>query len=304
MDVAITGASGFVGAALCRALEARGDSIVRLVRREPAPGESAVSWDPAAGRLDPADIAHCGAVVHLAGEPVAQRWTAQAKARIHDSRVDGTRLIAGALARLAGPRVLVSASATGYYGDRPDETLTEASPAGTGFLADVCRDWEAATSAASAAEVRVVMLRTALVVGPGGALAQMLSIFRLGLGGPIGSGHQIWSWIDLDDHVRAILYALDRPDLAGPVNSSAPMPVSNREFTHALARVLGRPAVFPVPRFAARLVLGEFADSLFWSARVLPGKLQAAGFAFWRAELESALRHHFWNPKTPHPRST
>jgi uncharacterized protein (TIGR01777 family) len=259
------------------------------------PGERAVSWDPAAGAIDSTGLVGVDAVVHLAGESIAGgRWTEARKRRIRDSRVSSTRLLARALAQLASPpRVLVAASATGYYGDRGAEVLREESAPGAGFLAGVCREWEAAAEPAARHGIRVVHLRIGLVLSrDGGALASLLTPFRLGAGGPVGSGAQYWSWITLDDLLGAILHALTTEALAGPVNAVAPNPVTNREFAKTLGRVLRRPALLPLPAFAARLVLGEMADALLLaSARVVPARLQATGYAFRAPTLEGALRH-------------
>jgi len=292
--VAVTGSSGLVGSALLPELAARGHRAIRLLRPgPPAAGEPAVAWDPAAGTIDARALEGVDAVVHLAGEGVAGRWSAAKKARIRDSRVRSTALLAGTLARLARPpRVLVCASAIGWYGDRGDEVLTEASPAGTGFLAEVCREWEAAAGAAALAAIRVVHLRIGMALSRrGGALAALLPVFRLSLGGPVGRGAQWMSWIALDDLVGAIVHALGADTLAGPVNAVAPHPVTNREFTRTLGRVLRRPAFLPFPAPAARLLLGEMADALLLaSARVLPLRLTASGYAFEHPELRGALR--------------
>lgn len=233
-------------------------------------------------------------MVHLAGENIAAgRWTAARKARILDSRVKGTRLIAETFAKLERPpKVLISASATGYYGCRGNEVLREESSPGTGFLADVCRKWEAATDAATRKGTRVVHLRTGLVLsGNGGALGKMLLPFKLGIGGRVGSGEQYWSWISLDDLCAAILHSIEAQSLHGPVNMVSPSPATNLEFTKALGRVLSRPTVFPVPAFAARLALGEMADELLLcSARVEPTKLLASRFGFKHKDLEATLR--------------
>lgn len=296
MNIAVTGASGFIGSFLCPMLEARGHRVVRVVRRPLRPGEDALRWDPAALMVDAAGLGALDAVVHLAGESIAGRWTPEKKRRIRESRVGGTRLLAGALAAAfqahGRPGTLISASGIGIYGDRGDEELTEESAPGSGFLADLSREWEEAAQAAAGAGLRVVTLRTALVLGAGGgALDRLLPLFRAGLGGPIGRGRMWWSWIALEDHVRAIMHVLGTQDLHGPVNLAAPEPVRNREFTLALARAVGRPALLPVPRFAARLALGEMADTLFTSARVLPAKLRESGFQFAFPELGGALRH-------------
>ena len=299
LHVLVSGASGLIGSALVPFLTTGGHRVTRLVRSPPA-GEGAVFWDPAARRLDPAALEGADAVVHLAGEPIARgRWTDAKKARIRDSRIQGTELLAEALARLdRPPRVLVSASAVGYYGDRGAELLRETSPPGTGFLAGVCRDWEAATRAAAAKGIRVATLRFGIVLSPaGGALARMLPPFRLGVGGRIGGGRQYMSWIAVDDAVGAIHHALMTDDLEGPVNVVAPQAVTNREFTRTLGRVLRRPTIFPVPAFAARLAFGELADALLLaSARVEPARLLAAGYRFRHPDLEDALRHLLGRP--------
>jgi len=297
MKILISGSSGLIGSAL---VERRRDApspppheVLRLVRREVRPGAAEISWDPAADRLDPAALEGLDAVVHLAGEKIVQRWTTKNKTRILRSRVEPTRLLSGTLARLAAPpKVLLSASAIGYYGDRGDEELDEESPPGEGFLAGVCREWEAATEAATAGGIRVLRLRIGAVLDRhGGALARMLPLFRLGLGGRLGSGRQQFSWITLDDLVAAIEFLLQAGLPAGPVNLVAPQPVTNRQFAAALGRVLHRPAILPAPGFALRLVLGQLADEvLLSSARVLPRRLLAAGFSFCDAELGAALR--------------
>jgi uncharacterized protein (TIGR01777 family) len=245
--------------------------------------------------VDPSRFDGVDAVVHLAGENIAAgRWTSARKAEIRQSRVEGTRRLCEALARLAQPpRVFVSASAIGFYGDRGAQTLTEESGAGSGFLPDVCREWEAATEPASQAGIRVVNLRFGMVLSPaGGALQKMLPPFKLGLGGRIGSGAQFMSWIAIDDAVGAIHQALSAESLRGPVNAVAPTPVTNAEFARTLARILRRPAFMPVPQFAARLAFGEMADALLLaSARVMPVRLQESGYHFRFPELEGALRH-------------
>ncbi|MEX0799800.1 MAG: TIGR01777 family oxidoreductase [Dehalococcoidia bacterium] len=292
MKVLVTGASGLVGSALVPFLTGRGHQVVRLVRAEPR-GEDEVRWDAAAGEIDAARLEGLDAVVHLAGESIAGRWSAARKERILDSRVAGTRVLAETLAGLQRPPgVLVSSSAVGYYGDRGDETLTEDSSSGSLFLSEVCRQWEAATEPAARKGIRVVILRTAPVLAAaGGPLAQMLLPFRLGLGGPIGGGKQYFPWIAIDDIAGAYHHALTAESLSGPVNAVAPGQVTNREFTKTLGRVLGRPSVFPLPAFAARLALGEMArELLLASARVEPAKLVASGYKFAFPELESALR--------------
>jgi uncharacterized protein (TIGR01777 family) len=289
MRVLVTGSHGLIGTALVEALSARGDDVTPLSR--PA------GWDPDAGTIDRDLIAGHDAVVHLAGESLGERrWTDEQKRRIMDSRRAGTSLLTGALAGLPGdvrPSVLVSASAIGYYGDRGDETLTESSSAGHGFLADVVREWEAAAAPARDAAIRVVHPRTGVVMSPrGGALARQLLPFRLGLGGPLGGGTQWLSWVSLDDEVAALLHCIDTPSLSGPVNVVAPTPVTQREFASTLGRVLHRPAVLPTPLLPLRLVYGRelVAQVLLWSQRVVPDALVASGFAFRHPTLEEALR--------------
>lgn len=296
MRVLVTGASGLVGSALVARLRGAGNEVVRAVRRRPAPGE--VHWDPVEGQMEPSALTGVDAVVHLAGEGIADaRWTPDVKRRIRASRVDGSGLVARTIARAtamaAGPRVLVQASAVGFYGDRGDEVLDEGAPRGTGFLAEVCEAWEAAAAPARDAGVRVVLLRTGVVLAEdGGALAKMLPPFRRGVGGVLGSGRQWMPWITLDDEVEAVLHCLANGDVAGPVNAVAPEPATNAQFTRALGRVLRRPTLFRVPAAAARLAFGEMADELLLaSTRAVPGRLRATGFTWRHAELEGALRH-------------
>ncbi len=253
-------------------------------------------WDPARREIDAAGLEGHDAVLHLAGENVGSgRWTAARKAAIRDSRVNGTRLLCDALAGLARPpRTLVCASAVGYYGDRGEETLTEESPPGTGYLAEVCREWEAAATPAARKGIRVVTLRIGMVLSPkGGALARILPPFRAGLGGVIGGGRQYVGWVALDDLPHIVLHALQCGDLSGPVNAVAPRPVTNREFTGALGKALSRPTPLPVPAFALRLAVGrEMADALLLaSARVVPRRLEKTGYRFRFPELGAALRH-------------
>jgi uncharacterized protein len=295
MIVAITGSTGLVGTALVNALEAEGHLVRRMVRRSAREGEHEIHWDPAAGTIDADALGGVDAVVHLAGENIAaHRWTESFKAKLRESRVRGTRLVCQTLAGLASkPAVLVSASAIGYYGNRGNEQVDESSAPGHGFLADVCQQWEAETQPARDANVRVVNLRIGVVLSrAGGALAQMLTPFKLGLGGVIGSGRQYLSWIELDDLVRAIQFALSAAALSGPVNGVTTEPVTNRAFTKALGRVLGRPTVFPMPAFTARLAFGQMADEmLLGGVRVVPSALCSAGFNFQYPQLEQALRH-------------
>jgi len=290
MLVGLSGSTGLIGSALAPALRAAGHDVLVLVRREPSgPGE--VSWDPDGGSLDAGALQGVDAIVHLAGENIGQRWTKATRRRVLDSRVQGTRLLAETAARLERPpSVLVCASATGFYGDRGDEILTEASPRGTGFLADVVDAWERAAEPAREAGIRTVHLRQGIVLSRrGGALAKLLLPFRLGLGGRVGSGRQWWSWVGLDDVVAAYLYALDHP-LAGPVNVTAPGVTTNRELTEAIGRALHRPAVFPLPGFAVRAMFGQMGvEMLLGGQRTQPAALIAAGFSFARPELDAAL---------------
>ena len=292
--VVVTGSSGLIGTALVGALEARGSAVVRLLRPGSPAADNAASWDPSAGTIDAAALEGAEAVVNLAGVGVAEhRWTPAHKAAVLESRVSGTTLLAETVAALSRPpAVFVSASACDYYGDRGEETLDEDSGPGAGFLAGVCRAWEAATQAAEAAGVRVAHIRTGIVLSPdGGALGRLLLPFKLGVGGRIGSGKQWWSWISIHDEVDAILHVIGSPELSGAVNLTAPNPVRNKEFAATLARVLSRPALLPVPRFALRVALGEFADeALLGSKRIVPRRLEESGFQFGRPELEPALR--------------
>ena len=298
MKIVVTGATGLVGSALIPSLVAEGHEVTRLVRRSsPAAGEGVrdVLWNPAEGKLNADELAGHDAAVHLAGESVAERWTEEKKRRIKQSRVQGTRLLAETVARLRPkPRVLVCASAIGFYGgDRGEEVLTEESAPGGDFLADVCREWEAAAEPARAAGVRTAHLRIGVVLSEeGGALAKMLPPFRLGAGGRVGSGRQWMSWIALDDVVGIIKRALADESVEGPVNTVAPNAVRNEEFTKTLGRVLSRPTVFPVPEFAVKLMFGEMGETLLLgSARVEPARLRAHGYSFAFPELEGALRH-------------
>jgi uncharacterized protein (TIGR01777 family) len=294
VNVAVSGASGLIGAALIASLEADGHRAIPLVRRAPRPGEDALRWDPASGAIMPAGPSVGDAIVHLAGESLmGLRWTAEKKRRIRESRTIATRLLVQTLTRLAKPpAVLVCASGVGYYGSRGDEVLSEESRPGTGFLAELAREWEAATATAIAQGIRVVNLRLGVVLSAnGGALAKMLTPFRLGLGGVIGDGAQWMSWIALDDVIGAIRHALTTDALRGPLNVVAPAPVTNAEFTRTLGRALGRPTLVPLPAFAARLALGEMADEmLLTSQRAVPARLQASGYRFRYPTLEDALR--------------
>ena len=293
MSLIVSGASGLIGSAVIGRLTARGHRVRRMVRRPAKPGE--ITWDPATGKIDAAGLEAADGVIHLAGENLGARWTRARRARIRDSRILGTSLLSETLARLARPpRVLISASAVGIYGDRADEVLTESSSLGDShdFLVRVGREWEAAADPARAAGIRVVHPRFGVVLTPGGgALQRLLLPFRLGLGGRVGSGAQWFSWVALWDVVNAVEYLLSTDALEGPVNVSAPEPVTNREFTRTLGRVLGRPAVLPVPAAALRLAFGEMADrTLLSSARVLPARLLESGYRFTHSSLEGALR--------------
>lgn len=305
MRVAVSGSTGLVGSEVVTALSTAGHEVVRLVRRVPLPGETAVlRWDPVKREVDAARLEEFDAVLHLAGENVGSgRWTAARKAAIRDSRVNGTRFLCDILAGLARPpKTLVCASAIGIYGDRGEDALTEESPAGAGFLPEVCREWEAASAPAARKGIRVVALRIGMVLSPkGGALARMLPLFRAGLGGVIGGGRQYVSWVALDDLPLILLHALQCGDLSGPVNAVAPRPVTNREFTKALGKALSRPTPLPVPAFALRLAVGrEMADALLLaSARVLPRRLEETGYPFRYPELPAALRHLLRKGETP-----
>jgi uncharacterized protein (TIGR01777 family) len=298
MRVAVTGSTGLIGTALVSRLTADGHEVIRFTR-SPSPGRDAAHWDPAGGTIDADALVRADAVVHLAGRSIgALRWTARVKREILGSRVNGTRLLALTMAGLRdGPRVLVCPSGVNWYGDRGDEVLTERSPGGQGFLAEVCQQWEAAAEPARAAGVRTVHVRTGVVQArEGGALAIQARLFKLGLGGRIGSGRQWWSWVALDDLVGIYLHALTS-QVRGPLNGTAPNPVTNAEFTAVLARVLGRPALLRVPALGPRLLLGQEADELLLSsARVYPAATQASGYAFRHPDLEPALRHVLHRP--------
>lgn len=290
MKVAVSGASGLIGSALVPALAKDGHEVVRLVRR-PASSPSEISWDPAKKQLDPASLNGVDAVIHLAGAGVGDhRWTDEYKAEIMDSRVLGTETISRAIAEAdTGPRVLVSGSAIGYYGDRGAEVLTEQSSPGTGFLAEVVVAWEAATHAAEAAGARVTHARTGLVMSKsGGAWGRLLPIMRLGVGGNLGSGQQYWSFISLRDEVRALIHCMDSSSLTGAVNLVAPHAVTNAEATRVLAKAIGRPAFLPVPKFALRAAVGEFASDILGSQNVVPDKLTESGFTWEDPTIEKA----------------
>ena len=294
MRILVSGSSGLIGSRLVAFLATAGHEVLRLVRGD-ASGDDEIHWNPAEGSIDREVLAGLDAVVHLAGENIAAgRWNEERKRRIRTSRVDGTRLLCESLSELqTPPNVFVCASAIGFYGDRGDAELDEESEPGTGFLSDVCRQWEAAANPARERGIRVVSLRFGVVLSrDGGALEKMLPPFKLGAGGVIGSGRQYWSWIAIDDVVGAIDHAITCEKLNGPVNCVAPNPVSNREFTRTLGRVLGRPTLIPLPAFAARLALGQMANELLLaSARVIPKRLQETGYTFHHPQLEDALRH-------------
>ncbi|MET9659454.1 TIGR01777 family oxidoreductase [Streptomyces sp. NPDC006510] len=290
--IAVTGASGFIGAALVRSLRADGHEVVRLVRH-PARAGDEVEWAPKRGYVDVAGLVGCDAVVHLAGAGVGDhRWTAAYKREIRDSRVLGTAAIAEAVASLdVPPKVLLSGSAIGYYGDTGDRAVDESAPAGEGFLPSVCVEWEAATAAAQEAGVRTVHARTGLVVGrEGGAWGRLFPLFRAGLGGRLGNGRQYWSFIALHDEVAALRHILDTESLSGPVNLTGPDPVTNGEVTAAMGRVLHRPTLFTAPAPALRIVLGDFAEDVLASQRVLPGQLLDSGFVFAFPGIDAAIR--------------
>ncbi|WP_335931822.1 TIGR01777 family oxidoreductase [Streptomyces sp. PTD5-9] len=290
--IAVSGASGLIGSALVRSLRADGHEVVRLVRRPARTGDE-VEWDPGRAYVDVAGLVGCDAVVHLAGAGVGDhRWTPEYKREIRDSRVRGTTAVAEAVASLdVPPKVLVSGSAIGYYGDTGDRAVDEGAPAGEGFLPSVCVEWEAATAAAQEAGVRTVHARTGLVVGrTGGAWGRLFPLFRAGLGGRLGDGRQYWSFIALHDEVAALRHILDTESLSGPVNLTGPDPVTNAEVTAAMGRVLRRPTLLTAPAPALRLVLGDFAEDVLGSQRVLPGRLLESGFAFAFPGIDAAIR--------------
>ena len=297
MRVAVTGSSGLIGSAVVRRLNSAGHQVIGVVRTPSSSGsQPQVAWDPTSGRIDDDAFEGVDAVLHLAGEPIAaRRWSPEQKQRIADSRLQGTSLLADALAGLDDPpTVLVSASAIGFYGDRGDERLTEESARGDGFLAEVCAGWEAATESAGRAGIRVVLARTGVVLSPdGGALAEMLPFFRLGLGGRVGRGDQWMSWITLHDEVEALVWLIEAADaqITGPVNLTAPEPVTNRQFTAALGRALRRPAFLPTPKLALSARVGrELAEALLYSsARVEPAVLERNGFSFAHRNISEAL---------------
>ena len=293
MRVAVTGSTGLIGSALASSLTADGHEVLRFTR-SPSPGPGAAHWDPASGAIDSEALSKAAAVVHLAGRSiVALRWTPRVKREILSSRTRGTRLLAETMAGLpSGPRVLVTASGIHYYGDRGDEVLTEGASAGEGFLSGVCQQWEASADPAREAGIRTIHVRTGLVqTTRSGPLSLQLPLFRLGLGGRFGSGRQWWSWVTLDDVVGVYRHALETSELSGPVNATAPNPVTNAEYSATLARVVGRPALLPIPGFGPRLVLGELAEDLIFSSiRAHPAAAEATGYRFRHTHLEPALR--------------
>ncbi|GAB5444089.1 MAG: hypothetical protein Fues2KO_44380 [Fuerstiella sp.] len=293
--VAISGAGGLVGSALSDLLQQDEKSVVAISRSDGGSYQDTIRWDPYSGLTNPGRLESVDAIVHLAGESIASgRWNERLKQKIRSSRIEGTRNLVQSIAAVENrPKVLVCASAIGYYGDRGDRELEESAAAGEGFLADVCQQWEAEAQKATELGLRVVNLRIAMVLSPeGGALQKMLLPFKLGMGGVVGSGKQYWSWIGLHDLVRIIQFCLMKENVAGPVNASSPQPVTNYEFTKTLGTVLHRPTVLPVPAPLARLGLGEMADALLLpSTRVVPAKLKQTGFEFHHADLHDALAY-------------
>jgi uncharacterized protein (TIGR01777 family) len=293
MKIAVTGATGLIGSALCERLRKDGNEVLVISRRENLSSPFAVvRWDPKSREFDARRLEGIDGVVHLAGESIAKRWTTAQKERIRASRVEGTRILVEGLRKLSKPpSVLVGSSAVGFYGNRGDEDLDETSRPGTGYLTEICQAWEAETARASELGMRVVSLRTGIVLSTkGGALAQMLLPFKLGLGGPVGSGKQWMSWIHIDDVVGGFQFALQQATLSGVANLTAPRPARNAEFTKALGRALGRPAFLPAPGFALKLIFGEMAqDLLLDGQKVLPRRLESAGYLFQHSELDEAL---------------
>ena len=293
--VAITGASGMVGTALTTVLRESGHNPVSITRKASESNEGSIVWDPASGLKDPSRLETIDTVVHLAGENIAGgRWTAALKDRIRRSRVEGTRSLVKSIAAIGHrPKTLVCASAIGFYGERGDTVLDEDAVAGSGFLAEVCRGWEQEAEAATELGLRVVKVRIGVVLSPkGGALAKMLLPFKLGAGGIIGSGKQYWSWIGLHDLVRIIAFCVEHDSIRGAVNAVSPNSMTNYDFTKGIGRALHRPTLFPMPAFAAKLVLGEMANELLLSStRVIPKKLKEEGFEFHYPELVGCLEH-------------
>jgi uncharacterized protein (TIGR01777 family) len=295
LTVAVSGASGLVGTELTALLREHGHTVVPITRNPSTRTGDAILWDPAKGVADPHQLESMDAIVHLAGENIAAgRWNSAVKDRIRTSRIAGTRTLVQSLSGLRNPpKTLVSASAIGFYGDRGAEILTESSPAGSGFLAEVCQAWEAEAMAAERHGVRVVCVRTGVVLSPkGGALAKLLLPFKLGLGGVIGSGKQYWSWIGLNDLVRALAFCIEQNGVKGPVNAVSPQALTNYEFTKIVGTVLHRPTIFPLPGFVAKIAMGEMANELLLSSsHVIPKKLQEHGFQFAQPDLKSCLEY-------------
>lgn len=294
MRIAITGSSGLIGTALSAALTARGDEVLRLVRRRPSgPGE--VRWDPSIGELDPAELHGVSAIVNLAGAGIGdKRWTVAYKRQLLDSRLDSTATVVRAMERLDGPVRLVNASAMGYYGDRGEEVVDEDSVPGRGFLVDLVIAWESATAPAAAAGAPVALARTGLVIAPqGGLMSRVLPLARLGLAGPLGSGRQWWSWISLVDEVRALVQLIDHPEITGPVNLSVPeeSAVRQRDAMRALGRELHRPAFLPAPAPALRIVLGELAGDVLTGTRMAPNVLRDSGFSWTHTDIDDVMRY-------------
>ncbi len=292
MKVIVGGASGLIGKELTKALESEGHQVVPLLRHKKDP--AAAYWNPDLGEIDLSHLEGADAIVNLAGENIVGRWNPEKKEKVRSSRVESTKLIAKSLEKLERPpKVWINASAIGYYGNVTDREVTETSPAGEGFLADVCREWEEATHFGLRTDTRIIHLRIGVVLTPkGGALQRMLLPFKLCLGGVLGSGEQEMSWIDIEDLTRAIVHCIETPTLRGPVNATAPHPVTNRTFTKTLAKVLRRPAIFPVPASLLRVLFGEMAESiLLGGAEVIPEKLLQSGFTFRYPDLKSSLIH-------------
>lgn len=295
MKVLVTGSSGLVGSALVDFIHTGGHQVRKLIRGEWTKDPEGIAWDPEHGAFDPEELEGLDAVVNLSGENISNhRWNIEVKKKIYDSRVEGTKDLCRTLKQLKRPpKVLINASATGYYGNRGDEILTEQSSPGSGFLADVCKDWEAAADEAKSAGIRVVKIRTGMVLsGLGGALTKMLLPFQLFLGGNLGDGNQYMSWITINDLIGIIYHAITHNDIEGPINTVSPNPVTNKEFTKTLGKIVKRPTIFTVPKFAGRLAFGEMADELLFSSqRVIPKKMQGTDYHFQYPDLEPALRH-------------
>lgn len=292
MKVLVTGSNGLIGQEVVHRLTGAGHYVVRLVRSNPDRARGDAEWDPVTGSIERSALKEIDAVIHLAGESILGLWTKGKRQRIHDSRVVATEYLSEALVGLTPrPKTFICASAIGIYGDQADAWLNESSSTGTGFLPRLCREWEEATKIADNAGIRVVNTRIGIVLSPkGGALAGMLPAFKLGIGGPVGLGRHFMSWITLEDLAEALLFILENPSIEGPVNLTSPHPVTNREFTKALARVLHRPAILPVPTLLLKLLPGRMAqETLLSSARVTPAKLQKAGYAFRHPDLDQAL---------------